>query len=168
MRLYFTSREQVGSRLIRWATGGDVSHCAIAFGGSVYHSTEHGFLQQHITDFAKKYQIKRGLEFDIDDAKALQIFTAVVKADAGYDYSAFAFFAWCAFKNKFLNKPYPTKNPWNSNGYLCTETVGAADLISEILTGNSLLPDGIDMSITSPIQLCKLLEQKASKVIKCY
>jgi hypothetical protein len=168
MRLYFTARNNLGSKLIQWATDGDVSHCAIGFYGAVYHSTEHGFLQQRADEFASKYKIVRTLDFDVDDNMAMQIFTAAIKFDAGYDYSAFAFFAWCAFREKFFGKTLPKRNRWNSNGYLCTEAVGYADQISEAITGESLLAPSVDLAITSPIELFNLLKPKASKVIECY
>lgn len=162
MKLYFTSRDNVGSKLIRWATNGDVSHVALGLGGSVYHSTEHGFKQLHFYDFEAEFKIVRSLAFNIPDDRALLALSSLIPNNSAYDFSAFAYFAWRAYLLKYRNVPMPKKNLWNSSGYLCTETAGAADKISRLLGCGPLLDDSIDLAITSPIELYYLLEAKAA------
>lgn len=163
MKLYFTARNNIGSRLIRWATDGDVSHVAVGFGGAVYHATEHGFVQQSFESFASQFTIVRALEFGVPDDEGALAFTAMVPKGARYDYSAFAYFAYRAFKKKFLGQPYPSKNLLNSRGFLCTEMGGVADKVSEILGYGSLLSDDLDLAMTSPIELYYLLEIKSER-----
>lgn len=168
MRLYFTARKNIGSKLIRWATDGDVSHVAIGFGGAVFHSTEHGFMHQDFKSFSEKFEIKKTLEHDIPDESALLAFTGMMPKRASYDYSAFAFFAWCVFKYRFLDIPLPNKNLWNTRGYLCTEMAGVASDVSELMGYGKILDDKIDLAITSPIELFYLLlENKNIRVVKC-
>lgn len=168
MNIYFTSRPNIGSKLIQWATGGDVSHCAIALGGSVYHTTEHGFEQIAFYDFDNKFKIVRSLSFDIPDDKALLAMSLIFSRGASYDYSAFLYFAWRAYLKKFHGQEIPKSNAWDSKGFLCTEMVGVADKICEILGYGSLLDDKIDLAITAPIDLYYLLETKASRSWTCY
>jgi len=162
MNIYFTSRPNIGSKLIQWATDGDVSHVALGLGGSVYHSTEHGFKQVHFYDFEAEFKIERSLTFNIPDDKALLALSSLIPKNLSYDFSAFAYFAWRAYLYKYHKISMPKTNAWNSRGYLCTETAGAADKISRLLGYGPLLDGSIDLAITSPIELYYLLEAKAA------
>jgi hypothetical protein len=164
VKLYFTARNNIGSRLIRWATNGDVSHVAIGFGGAVFHSTEHGFVVQGFESFAAEFDIVRALTFDIPDAEACLAFTSVLPKNTSYDYTAFAYFAYRLLLEKLLGDSSPTRNRFNSAGFLCTEMVGVACEVAERLGCGPLIPKGVDLSMTTPIDLYYYLCEKSDQI----
>lgn len=151
MKLVWTKSNRILSKLIRWGLGVDCSHFLIVFespaGGLCFESnllgTHPKFWKTDKKTLTIVHQIDLPLSVEVED----HVWDVVVdKYDGkGYDYYAFAYFAWRVLLKKCFNIAMPPKNKWAQNGsFLCDEVYVA-------LIDAGVLPDlGIDIAISSP------------------
>lgn len=159
MKLLWVKGNLPLSKLIMWGLEEPVSHFAIAFDNKiVFHSDLTGLHIQWLPSFLKTHEVVFEMEHSPGLEEEEAIYQGVLDAydGKGYDYGAFAYFAWRAALKKIARQPMPEHNPWgNKDRYLCDEVV-------------QLLPDSIcppavkqmDLAMKSPYQVWLLLNNK--------
>lgn len=120
MKLLFTVNKYPLSWLIQKVTGEPVSHVAIVYNNTVYHSSAlKGVNSQSLDSFLKTNTIVFEYELLEDPDRLISGFNRQKRA--GYDWGAILYLA-ARYMFPFL----PKKNLWQSSGmYLCTEWVTA-------------------------------------------
>lgn len=153
MRIYFTRSGKIGSRLIRWGLDEPVSHTVFVFGKyHALHSSIHGVEQDFWPMLKDEYEVVSGVEIEMTLEKEDDLWEEMMARvrRRGYDWAGTAYFTWSVLKCKFLNKPLPDKNAWNSEKrFLCTE-------LAEVLAVFGYIPV-MDYSLVSPERLRLLL-----------
>lgn len=159
MKLLFVKGTAPLSKVIMWGLDEPVSHFAVLFDDKiVFHSNLSGIHIQWFNTFKKTCQIIHEIEYNPGLEKEEEIFQAILDAHdgKGYDFGAFAYFAWRAALLKFLKKPLPETNPWGSKDrYLCDEVIQ--------LFPDEICPPSVkkmDLSMKSPYQVWLLLNNK--------
>lgn len=122
MQILFTTSDKPLARLICWATGEDVSHCAIQWDNLVIHSNWKGVNIIFLEEFLVENTIIHSVPIEEDYTK---ITNCIVNSIGSlYDMGALLFDAIVLFSRKALNLDWPKINLWQSSGmYLCTEFV---------------------------------------------
>lgn len=81
---------------------------------------------------------------------------------SGYDFGAFAYFAYRAFLFKTLNRPLPSTNPWGDpQQFLCTEVPYLLNEAVVEVVGKPLFSYDVDLGAVSPWDLRALLIKAA-------
>lgn len=138
MRALFTRNSSPVSKLIRFLTGEQVSHCAVESSGIIYHSNFYGVHMETSRHFRAVNEVVYETEVSGSDALLITKFDAY--EFTGYDFSGLAYLGLRSVF-RFL----PKANLWQQSGmFLCTEWV-------EEVTGQEH-----DASLT-PYQLYQLL-----------
>lgn len=144
MKVLFTKSNLIGSRIIRWATGEDVSHCALQWGPIVIHAALLGVEIWAYENFLDVHEVK--YEFELpqkDDADSLA--NLVKKQGSAYDYTAVLWLGLSFLFKKVTGRLLPGPNKWASKrAFCCTE------YLSFILLGEQ-------DSLITPHQLYKKL-----------
>lgn len=157
MKILFTKSNNIVSKIIRYVLNEPVSHVVLQFeNGMIIHSDFLGVsIQWQKEYFSRKiknealYSIEYNCE--VSDEELIKIIMDSV-ASKPYDFKAVSYFTLCSLLHKFTGIRI-TRNEWNNkNEYICTEMV-------ELLPGKiqSVLKN-VDLSITSPYRLYKILE----------
>lgn len=153
------------SKLIMWGTDEPVSHVGIDLPskGWVAHSDLLGLHKVFRAQFLREHTVVATFKLlCLPEQQAVieQKFFAFLDADtgAGYDYGAFAYFAYRAALKKTLGLPIPKVNPLGDSGqFLCTEVTYLLNEAIVEVTGSSLYPYDTDLGTTSPWALRNLL-----------
>lgn len=157
MNILFVKSPKIGSRILRWGLGEDVSHVVIEFDGK-YHQFFHSYGKglQALTPKeydSHKYTIVHSLELYSTHVEECDMQDMFYDRHRGirYDWPAFAYFTWRAVLRKFFDIPLPKENRWaRQDMNLCTEALYlAADVFAEV-TGFSLVPEGVDLAMITP------------------
>lgn len=128
MRLIFTRRKNIESKLIQWGTESDSSHFAIV----LYEETVPIVLQSNFLGvdfqswkmFSKHAEVVHQIIYPMSQSEEDQIFDEVVKNIIGeeYDWGAFAYFGWRCFLFKVFKIKFPEVNAWaRTDRSLCVE-----------------------------------------------
>lgn len=145
MKIVFVKSHLLGSRLIRWFTGENVSHVAVVFDGmdTVVHSYGFGVAEMSLYDFAKRYEVVHTIPVGVSlrDEVAIHELVAVYSQEARYDFLALLYFGWRAILNKFLALPYPERNRLEDpQKFMCTEAVYLTLEAYTVVMGHLVLP----------------------------
>lgn len=116
MKVIFTTTDLLSSKIIRWVTGEDISHCALESGNYVLHSSFSGTIIEYKTDFYERNQV-------LYEINMPEIATINFKERRGYDFGAILYLGLKLALAKVGIK-LPKKNLWQTTGmYLCTEFI---------------------------------------------
>jgi hypothetical protein len=165
LNILFVNSEKIGSKIIQYGTDEKMSHVAVLFDDFpfVYHSYGSKIHETSIHDFYDKYNLIDFVKIAnnaSDEKKVRILFSKSVWYEA-YDKKAFLYFAWDLFKVKFFGSKQSNHNPMNSSDdFICTEILYLLDDFYQEVTGKYILPEDIDLSITTPGQLCSLLKSR--------
>lgn len=168
--LFLWSRSnKVGSRLIRWGTGEDVSHFAVCFFENRGESApliesrgRSGVQLLWLGDFMEQNEIVYALRFEYKDrAEEARMFHDTSKRlrEMQYDYHGIFYWMWVLVKKKLFGHATPVRNEWGSD-----ERVYCVEVMQEM--AEFLLEIGIDISkvdleMTTPGAAFRLLETSA-------
>lgn len=162
MKLLWTKRNSLGSKLIEWGTDGDCSHFAVVFDdkpggyGLVFHSTlTSGVNIDWLGDFEKSNEVVHVMvpACEIDEEV---IYQSLVQRfyHKGYDKLAYIYFALRVLLFKGFGVKLPVKNLWgDKNRLLCTEMAKALKD-----SGVMGLPDLADYAMISPYSLYQIMK----------
>ena len=128
------------SWLIRRLTGEPVSHCAIEYLGTVYHSNFYGVHTEPLQSFTKGSTIVLSVDANIDP---------YVLADAMYQYggSRYDFGALFYVGLRLMFPMLPKANLWQTTGmFMCTEWV---EQVTGLPPDAMLTPYGLYNLLTS-------------------
>lgn len=121
MNILFTRRNKIGSRIIRWVTGEEVSHVAIDFGDFVAGMGFTGLTIEPTKYFYSIHEVVATREFDgnLQDVIA----TLDNHYPKGYDYPALIWLGLALLCQRFFGFPKTiTRNPWQKKHLdFCTE-----------------------------------------------
>ena len=157
MNLLFVKSDKIGSKIIRWGLGEDVSHVIVEFDGK-YHQYFHSY-GMRLQPLSPKeyaaigYEVVHKIELYLpyeEECVAQDMYYKDSKYQL-YDYPSFVYFGWRAALKKFFDVPFPKRNSANERDKtLCTEALYlAADIFADI-TGYVILPTDMDLAITTP------------------
>jgi hypothetical protein len=163
--ILFVNSEKIGSKIIQYGTDEVISHVAVQFEHCefVYHAYGSKIHEDSFHDFHAKYNLIDFVKIDMSpsDEEKVRVSLANSIWYEAYDKKAFLYFAWDLFKVKFFGKKQATRNPLNSNDdSICTEVINLVEDFYQEVTGKYLLPDNIDLSITTPGQFCSILKSR--------
>lgn len=135
MKIIFTKHDEIGSAIIRWATGEPVSHCGILFDNQLLlHSSPmkggkvaiyEQFQKTNVTYSELKPKQELSLE---QEERFYRNVLAYIDGQKGYDWPAVLWLGYRVLLKKYFAKPIPKKNPWNEPSMdFCSEIVLALD-----------------------------------------
>lgn len=156
MKLIWTKSNLPLSRFIRWGLKEPCSHVVIVFDNKiVFHSNLLGAHIEWFDTFKKHVEIVHQIEYVLPLEEEELVYQGVIDANdqQPYDFKAFGYFIWSAFRYRILGKPFPSKNPWGrDSANLCTGLVSKIPV--EAIPGLEKVKDG---DMTSPEKLYELL-----------
>lgn len=157
MKLIWTRSSLPLSVLIRTGLRTPVSHFGIVFdNGIVFHSNLLGTHIEWYGTFVKHCEVVFEIEYAMTLEQEEAVYRSILNTydDHGYDFGAFAYFAWRAILYRTLGLPFPPRNAWESGDkFLCTEL--ARTLPDYIIP---LEVKSQDFGIMSPFRLFALLK----------
>lgn len=165
MNILFVNADRIGSKIIQYGTQENISHVAIAFEDHpfIYHAYGNGIQKTPTQEFFDHYNLVDHVDIKLqplDEQKILKLFLKSIWYE-GYDYSSIIYFVWDRLKARIFGTRQAKQNPLNSDkDMICTEVVYIVDEFYQKVTGKYLLPEDIDLSITKPGQLCKILKSR--------
>lgn len=163
MRLVFVKADLIGSRIIRWGTGEDVSHVAIISDAFklVIHSYGYGVQVDALSHVLEKYKIVHSIDVPMSTHNEFLMLEYLKQFDheAGYDYGALTYFTWRAFLHKVFRVPYPTFNSWeDTDKFLCTEAAYIFLEAYALFLNKTIIIDK-NISMLTPYQLYLQLKE---------
>lgn len=159
MKFLFVKSPKLGSKVIQWGLGQDVSHVVIAFNGTheeYFHSYGFGLYSMKRKEFEKfQYTVVHEIEFELEPDKERLVqmlyYRYVKDMNIKYDYPAMIYFVWRAILKKFFNIPFPAINELGAQSFnLCTEAIYVAADAYGCVTGVNILPATIDLAMITP------------------
>jgi len=165
LNILFVNSEKIGSKIIQYGTNEKMSHVAVQFDECpfVYHAYGSEIHETSLHDFYAKYNLIDFVKIKTSPSEETKIRLSVSKSVwyQAYDKKAFIYFAWDLFKVKFFSAKQSLRNPLDSkDDTICTEVIYLLDEFYQEETGKYILPEDIDLSITTPGQLCSLLKSR--------
>ena len=156
-----TTKDTIGSGIIRWGLEEPASHFAVIYDHWVYHSTFPEFKREPYCGF--KGEIIKAVQFPhLTQSQNLAIIHNIVKHFHGdsYDWYGFLYYTLAAAQRKFFGAPWPDRNKWDGQEPLCTELAEAIFEVQPDLFGT---PIG-DMAVKSPMWVIRSLEKSGKSV----
>ncbi|MEO5348886.1 MAG: hypothetical protein H7836_04495 [Magnetococcus sp. YQC-3] len=151
-----TWSDKFGSCGIRYFLDEPVSHIAFMFDQKlVIHSSVTGVCVLWANEFLRHQNVYTQKDFNLTTEQEEYVYQELIKVEGSpYDYEAFTYFAYCAFKKKYFGTPLPKKNKFGKpNKFLCTELAG---LLPDFLFQPKSNPfKGQDLELISPYQVIK-------------
>lgn len=169
MKILFVKSDKIGSRTIRWGTGEPVSHVAVQFRNPsiIFHAYGESIERVFPNVFFDTYTAVDTIELPTNDMQEglIEKFFEENTTYQHYDYPALMYFSWRTALKKFFNRPYPEKNAWNIDDWsLCTEIAYLVGDAYASVCGKMILPEGHDLSMTTPWQFRSQLKQNLARL----
>ena len=161
MKLVFSKNSSVVSKLIRFITNEDVSHCGFIVEPilTVIHANFLGTHAEFIKSFNKRSTIVYCLEVPMTSEDEIELYKSYLIKNCGrpYDFGGIVYFGVRIILNRLFSMPIPERNLWSDSSYdYCVE---ALCRLSPALTGikgeNEMLsPKGFYLKAREVLMTC--------------
>jgi hypothetical protein len=151
MIIMFTKSKKVGSRVIRWITGEDISHVALLLNaGVVVHAKFTGVDIDSLEHFLKENTVVRRYSYTGSDAINIEK-RAMSLEGSSYDKLAFFGMGFYMLMMKYIGWSIPAFSHWAERGqFICTEFIDT--IIGEKECNKHLSPMQLEQQILNSKQ----------------